>query len=158
VEGFGGIDDPDNRNGYYPAGFTPDENPFYYALPYNDYDEGVRKADVNQVIYWANDKSWEIWESMCKNQWIKVIFGTRECYAQWQDTGPYIDDDSDYVFGTADPANIIGNSSGLDLSPAAGDYLGHDGIEVVSWQFVDSTEVPSGPWSDIVTNQQIDWW
>ena len=43
VESFGGIDDPQHRGGYLPAGFQPKENPFYVALPFADYDdEGVR--------------------------------------------------------------------------------------------------------------------
>jgi hypothetical protein len=32
-EHFGGIDDPLHRNGFYPAAFTPKQNPFYFALP-----------------------------------------------------------------------------------------------------------------------------
>ena len=30
---FGGVDDPEHRNGYWPAEFKPHENPFYVALP-----------------------------------------------------------------------------------------------------------------------------
>ena len=36
---FGGVDEPNSRNGYCPANFIPKENPFYFALPYNDFDE-----------------------------------------------------------------------------------------------------------------------
>jgi hypothetical protein len=35
---YGGVDDPDRRNGYWPADFTPRENPFYVALPYGEFD------------------------------------------------------------------------------------------------------------------------
>jgi hypothetical protein len=40
---FGGVDDPDRRDGYFLEGFVPKENPFYFALPYTDYDEHGRK-------------------------------------------------------------------------------------------------------------------
>ncbi len=33
MQHFGGIDDPDGRDGWRPAGFIPEENPFYAALP-----------------------------------------------------------------------------------------------------------------------------
>ena len=35
---FGGIDDPYDRNNFYPGKFIPKENPFYFALPYNDFN------------------------------------------------------------------------------------------------------------------------
>ena len=35
---YGGVDDPDRRNGYWPADFTPRENPFYVALPYGEFE------------------------------------------------------------------------------------------------------------------------
>lgn len=34
---YGGVDDPEHRNGYWPAGFRPKENPFYVALPYGEF-------------------------------------------------------------------------------------------------------------------------
>lgn len=36
VGAYGGVDHPRRREGYLPRGFTPRENPFYCALPYND--------------------------------------------------------------------------------------------------------------------------
>ena len=39
---FGGVDDPIHRNGHWPAGFTPKENPFYVALPYGEFTERGR--------------------------------------------------------------------------------------------------------------------
>jgi hypothetical protein len=86
LEHYGGVDDPNNRNGYFPTNFTPLENPFYYALPYNDFDEnGERKAEVDQVIYWSEEQGWGELESMCKNRWIKIIKGNKSVYAQWED-------------------------------------------------------------------------
>ena len=36
LEHYGGIDSPLHRCGYKPCAFKPKENPFYFALPYND--------------------------------------------------------------------------------------------------------------------------
>ena len=36
---FGGVDHPFERNGHWPAGFKPKENPFYVALPYGEFEE-----------------------------------------------------------------------------------------------------------------------
>jgi len=156
---YGGVDDPNNRNGYLPAGFIPKENPFYFALPYNDFDEnGNRRQSAYTEIYWAKYKKWSAYESMCKNQWIKITKGSKSVYAQWEDCGPYFYDDSGYVFGTSLPRNqTINNSSGLDVSPAVEEYLGLTGLDTVSWQFVDPGNVPTGFWKNIITTSQIDW-
>ncbi len=156
---YGGVDDPDNRNGYYPAGFIPKENPFYFALPYNDFDEnGKRRQSAYNMVYWAKDKNWASHESMCKNQWIKITKDNKAVYAQWEDCGPFFYDDSNYVFGTSLPRNqFLNNSSGLDVSPAVKDYLGLTGLDTVSWQFVNPGAVPYGAWKIIVTTSQIDW-
>lgn len=51
TEHYGGIDDPNNRNRYSPANFTPSENPFYFALPYNDFNEnGERKSEAYKIV------------------------------------------------------------------------------------------------------------
>jgi len=158
LEHYGGVDDPNNRNGYFPADFTPLENPFYYALPYNDFDEnGERKADVDQVIYWSGEQEWGELESMCKNRWIKITKGNKSVYAQWEDAGPFGEDDADYVFGDALPKNELNDDAGLDVSPAVRDFLGLSDIDVVNWRFVDFSEVPAGPWTEIITTSQIYW-
>ena len=158
LEHYGGVDDPNNRNGYFPADFTPLENPFYYALPYNDFDEnGERKADVDQVIYWSGEQEWGELESMCKNRWIKITKGNKSVYAQWEDAGPFGEDDADYVFGDALPKNELNDDAGLDVSPAVRDFLSLSDIDVVNWRFVDFSEVPAGPWTEIITTSQIYW-
>lgn len=155
---FGGFDNPENRNGYYPAGFTPKENPFYFALPYNDLnDGGSRKSSATQIIPWASEKSWSSDESMCKNRWIKIMNGNAAAYAQWEDVGPFLEDDSAYVFGTASPSSSENDHAGLDVSPAVRDYLGLSGMESCSWQFVDAKDVPEGPWKQIITTSNIHW-
>ncbi|HEX2949133.1 MAG TPA: hypothetical protein VHV83_06145 [Armatimonadota bacterium] len=158
VEHYGGVDTPEQRNGYLPADFTPHENPFYIALPYNDFgDDGKRKANAQRVIPWAGEKQWGERESMCKNQWVRISKGDKVVYAQWEDSGPFIYDDIDYVFGTAEPLNQQNQHAGIDLSPAVHNYLGLHGLDRVDWQFVPASSVPDGPWKTIITSSQITW-
>jgi len=155
---FGGEDDPRKRNGYFPAKFTPKENPFYFALPYNDFgSNGKRRTDANSVIPWAKSRSWKSSESMCKNQWIRIVKGSKVAYAQWEDVGPFEEKDAAYVFGTAKPKNKDHSKAGLDVSPAVRDYLGLSDVDKVDWQFINAGSVPPGPWKQIITTSQIYW-
>lgn len=157
-EDYGGVDDPNDRNGYLPTNFTPFENPFYFALPYNDFNEdGERRSEVYNIVPWSKEQTWNDSESMCKNRWIKITKGDKIAYAQWEDVGPFGEDDKDYVFGGASPMNEINNNAGLDVSPAVRDFLKLNDIDIVDWQFVDFNEVPNGPWKEIITNSQISW-
>ncbi len=154
---YGGVDTPDRRNGYYPAGFVPDENPFYFALPFNDFDEnGRKKENLPSLIPWLK-KNRQTPHSVCKNRWIKIIKNGKTAYAQWEDVGPFGEDDAAYVFGTASPANTINDHAGLDVSPAVRDYLGLEDIDKVDWVFVDEEAVPEGPWKRIITVSQVNW-
>jgi hypothetical protein len=153
---YGGIDDPDNRNGYYPAEFIPKENPFYFALPYNDFRVGIRKFK-SRLIPWAGEKEWDSSESMCKNRWVQISKGGKTAYAQWEDVGPFLSDDFDYVFGESAPRNMFKSGAGIDVSPAVATYLGLQDVDVVNWRFVDAAEVPNGPWLEIITTSQIYW-
>ncbi|MFH1506395.1 MAG: hypothetical protein ABIE94_05415 [archaeon] len=158
LEHYGGVDDPDTRDGYYPRGFTPEENPFYFALPYNDFDENSeRKPGAMETIYWAEEQNWTESESMCKNRWIKITKGDKSAYAQWEDVGPFGEDDADYVFGSAQPKNRVNRNAGLDVSPAVRDYLNLEDIDTVSWRFIDFEDVPDGPWKDIITTSNSYW-
>jgi len=154
---FGGVDDPLHRNGYAPV-FTPHENPFYVALPYNDFDgNGARKAETASIVPWASTQKWTALMSMLKNHWVEIRVGTTNVYAQWQDVGPYLETDKAYVFGTAQPANTVDTRAGIDLSPAVRDYLKVGDVSKVDWRFVDATSLPVGPWSAVVTTSQITW-
>lgn len=154
VHHFGGEDTPDKRRGALPAAFTPKENPFYFALPYNDFDDrGKRKSSAEQVVYWAAEKTYEPRESMLKNRWIQVSYTSRTCYGQWADVGPYHQDDEAYVFGTRPPKNRAHPRAGLDLSPAMRDCLGMKDVAKTSWRFVAASEVPPGPWKQIITTR-----
>lgn len=154
-ENYGGTDDPNNRNGYYPASFTPKENPFYFALPYNDVDTAdIIKQSAKTTVYWASEKTWSQNESMCKNRWIQIIIGNKVAFAQWEDVGPFETEDAQYVFGSGMPVNKF-NGAGLDVSPAVKDYLGLTGVDKVSWQFVEYKDIFDGPWKNIITISQI---
>jgi hypothetical protein len=172
---YGGFDDhrhlrKASRN-YFPA-FTPKENPFYFDLPYNDFrSDGRPRKDRASVVPWASDLQRELAASkrrgrpfsLLKNRWIKVMRGGKVCYAQWEDSGPYVYDDAAYVFGSDDrrPRNRRANNAGIDVSPAVRDCLGFKGLNndqnKVDWQFVDRAAVPNGPWLRVVTTRQVAW-
>ncbi|GAC1418820.1 MAG: hypothetical protein NVSMB57_13360 [Actinomycetota bacterium] len=154
---YGGSDDPKLRSGYCPAAFVPKENPFYFALPYNDFDaSGVRKAKASKTVPWSRERAWSAKDSMVKNHWIGITANGKTVYAQWEDVGPYGEDDVRYVFGRAKPASPTNRHAGLDVSPAVRDALGLiDGINTVRWQFVPQSKVPPGPWLGIVTTSQV---
>ena len=158
VTHFGGVDSPKKRNGFIPSSFVPNENSFYFALPYNDLsDEGILKGEVKKVVPWAKDLSLNKEESICKNRWIQIMHGDKVAYAQWEDVGPFGEDDKAYVFGTAKPKSKTNDHAGLDLSPAANDYLGLEDIDVVDWRFIDAKDVPDGPWKKTVTTSGVCW-
>ncbi len=158
VKHFGGIDSPKKRSGFSPAGFAPKENTFYFALPYNDFDEkGQHKNAAGNVISWASAKKWGAMESICKNQWIKITKNGKVVYAQWEDVGPFGEDDTAYVFGSAQPKSKENEHAGLDVSPAVRDYLALSDIDTTDWQFVAGDQVPDGPWKKVVTVSQVFW-
>lgn len=143
---YGGVDSPDRRNGWQPVAFRPKENPFYIALPYNDLDDnGNRKASAAQA-YWHSESGSGSW---VKNRWVEVCKDSKCAYGQWEDAGPFGEDDASYVFGAAKPRNTTGLSAGIDVSPALDQYLSLNGSGVVSWRFIDNP--PAGPWQDIIT-------
>ncbi len=158
-EHYGGYDDPNNRNGYYPAGFTPKENPFYVAIPYTDYGDAGRKSNAFSVVPWSNEKSsWGSQESMIKNRWVRITKGGKTVYAQVENSGPGPTDDWQYVFGSnAQPTTDFGWKAGIDVSPAVRDYLTLGPVDNVAWQWVDASQVPAGPWKNIVTTRQSCW-
>jgi hypothetical protein len=146
---YGGVDNNNN--------FTPKENSFYFALPFNDFDtNGKRKENLKDYIPWAKEYDLNSTASICKNRWIKISKGSLIAYAQWEDVGPFGEDDVKYVFGDASVSNPINEYAGLDVSPSVNKYLSLNGMEKTSWQFVDFTDVSDGPWLKIVTTSNID--
>ena len=170
---YGGVDDPAKRsvrNGWFPTGFAPKENPFYFDLPYDDFDDnGNPHPDRMTVVPWAKSLTAHVAAynsrgqpfSVLKNRWVKLRQGKRVCYAQWEDSGPYVYGDSRYVFGTTRPASPFANNAGMDVSPAVRDCLAFKGLNNadnrVDWQFVDPAAVPPGPWTQVVTSRQVFW-
>jgi len=150
TDSYGGVDDGINS-------FTPKENPFYFALPFNDFDvNGNRKKDLQTYIPWAKYYDLNSSASICKNRWIKITKGSKVAYAQWEDVGPFGEDDAEYVFGSSQVRSSINESAGLDVSPALNAYLSLDGMEKTSWQFIDFVDVENGPWLNTITTSNID--
>ena len=146
---FGGFDDPDptHRRGYLPATFTPRQNPFYVALPYNDVTRGTTKPEAKVVIPWFRQAFVQEGHTVCKDHWVAIQHGGRVVYAQWEDCGPFRTDHYQYVFGNDIPRMNLNNGAGLDVSPAVRDALGMNATrDVCSWKFVEVNEVPQGPW------------
>jgi hypothetical protein len=147
VAHFGGEDNPVDRVNFTPVSFTPRQNPFYVALPYNDVDDRHTKSEASKVIPWFNDSFVHDGQSVCKGRWVAIRHGRRTCYAQWEDVGPFQIDHWQYVFGNERPRPNRNRDAGIDVSPAIRDYLGMSGMEVCDWKFVNVYEVPNGPWT-----------
>ncbi len=148
VERFGGVDKP-GRN------WTPKENPFYFALPYGEYDDAnhVFLKESATKIPWCDDS--EI--PLLKNRWIEIIYHGRSAYAQWEDVGPNNENDFAWVFGKSmTPKSEFNNHAGLDISPTTWKYLGMPDNDFTNWRFVDFDDVPEGPWSEIITKRGIE--
>ncbi len=151
AENYGGYDDPDpaKRGEHYtPINFTPGLNPFYIALPYNDcLNYKTHKPEASKIIPWFQSSFVKSGKSVLRGTWLAIRHGNRVCYAQWEDCGPFLTDDPNYVFGSARPKNTSNKGAGIDLSPAVRDYLGMTSGAKVDWRFVDVSEIPPGPWS-----------
>ena len=154
TKNYGGMDDPDpaHRSNYIPAKFTPRQNPFYCALPYNDKAREGHRPEAPRVVPWFNEAYQGPAVSTCKGRWIAVRKGNRVAYAQWEDAGPFRTDHWQYVFGNERPKPNLNKGAGLDVSPAVRDYLGLQPTDVTDWRFVDFSEVPRGPWSTLGEN------
>ncbi len=153
---YGGVDSPERRNGFVPAGFIPGQNPFYCALPYNDVTHGTTKPEARFAIPWFRQAYERPGKSVCKGRWIAIRHGNRIAYAQWEDCGPFRTDHWQYVFGNERPKPNINGGAALDISPAVRDYLGINGItDVCDWKFVEFSEVPNGPWARFGDNNDF---
>lgn len=149
VANFGGYDHPELRSGHLPQGFTPQLNPFYIALPYNDVAKGgVHRPEASEVIPWF----WQAYRgdgiSVCKGRWVAIHHEGRVCYAQWEDVGPFEVDHWQYVFGNETPRPNRNKAAGIDVSPAVRDFLKMRSGATVEWRFVEDHQVPHGPWHD----------
>jgi hypothetical protein len=156
---YGGFDDPDpakRTDEFTPKGFTPRLNPFYVALPYNDcLSYKQHKPDAARIIPWFRTSFVKHGRSVLRGTWLAIRYGNRVCYAQWEDCGPFVTDDANYVFGNARPKNTSNQGAGIDLSPAVRDYLGMSSGAKVDWRFVDVNEIPAGPWTKLGMNNHF---
>ena len=146
---YGGYDNPSKsaRDGFIPKGFTPGQNPFYFALPYNDISRTGTKSSAREVIPWFEESFYRSGRTVLKGRWIAIRKHGKVCYAQWEDVGPFETDDWAYIFGDERPKTKKNKGAGLDVSPAVRDYLEFPGgYGTVDWRFVDVDEVPDGPW------------
>jgi hypothetical protein len=154
TKSYGGFDDPDpdHRSHYLPVKFTPRQNPFYCALPYNDKARTGHRPEAPRVVPWFTTAYQGPAVSTCKDRWIAIRKGNRVAYAQWEDAGPFRTDHWQYVFGNERPKPSLNGGAGLDVSPAIRDYLGLKPTDVTDWRFVEFSEVPRGPWSTLGEN------
>jgi hypothetical protein len=154
TKNYGGFDDPNpvNRSNYIPVGFTPRQNPFYCALPYNDKATNGHRPEAPQVVPWFKEAYQGPAVSTCKGRWVAIRNGNKTVYAQWEDAGPFRTDHWQYVFGNERPKPNLNRGAGLDVSPAVRDYLGLHETDVTDWKFVEFSEVPHGPWSRLGDN------
>lgn len=149
TKSYGGFDDPNlaHRNGYLPVKFTPQQNPFYCALPYNDKASTGHRPEAPTAVPWFKEAYQGPAVSTCKGRWVAIRKGNKTVYAQWEDAGPFRTDHWQYVFGNERPKPNLNKGAGLDVSPAVRDYLGMQETDVTDWKFVEFNEVPPGPWS-----------
>ena len=149
TQNYGGYDDPDpsRRRDLIPVKFTPRQNPFYVALPYNDKAREGHRPEAPQVVPWFKEAYQGPAVSTCKGRWVAIRKGNKTAYAQWEDAGPFRTDHWQYVFGDERPKPNLNKGAGLDVSPAVRDFLGMQDTDVTDWKFVDFKEVPRGPWA-----------
>ncbi len=154
-ENFGGYDDPDpssriadQRSGEFrPKKFTPRLNPFYIALPYNDVASwSAHKPEASKVIPWFGRVNPDPGKTTLKGRWVQITNGKISCYAQWEDCGPWVTDDWEYVFQGKPPKNHSNQDAGIDISPAIRDFLDLQSGKKCHWRFVEAAQVPYGPW------------
>ena len=154
TKNYGGFDDPNpaKRSNYIPVNFTPRQNPFYCALPYNDKASTGHRPEAPNVVPWFKEAYQGPAVSVCKGHWVAIRKGNKTVYAQWEDAGPFRTDHWQYVFGNERPKPNLNRGAGLDVSPAVRDFLQLGETDVTDWRFVDFNEVPRGPWAQYGDN------
>jgi hypothetical protein len=154
---FGGYDNPDPtaRRNFLPIGVNLRQNPFYVALPYNDVSLGHFKPEASKVVPWFTQAFERDGKSVCRDRWVAIRKGSRICYAQWSDCGPFRTDHWEYVFGNDRPKANLNKGAGLDVSPAVRDFLGLGPMDVTDWKFVEVRDVPNGPWATLGENNTV---
>jgi hypothetical protein len=145
VHNNGGADDQNDMSGYASREHASTLNPFYVALPFNDLAYPDKTARWLPAGWYKPYHHGEKPVSACKDRWVEIKNRAgRYCFAQWEDVGPVVTDDAEYVFGSEPPSAIQGR--GLDVSPAVAKYLGIESTARTSWRFVDDGDVLPGMW------------
>ena len=145
-QNYGGYDNPDPRarNGYLPKAFTPKQNPFYVALPYNDVlNHRQHKPEASKVIPWFKRYNPRPGQTVCKGRWVEIARNGKVCFAQWEDCGPFSTTNWEYVFRYKEVKNKKNKAAGIDISPAVRDYFGLKSGQKVHWRFVEFAHVKS---------------
>ncbi len=119
---YGGFDDPSpaRRKDFIPVKFTPRQNPFYCALPYNDKASTGHRPEASQVVPWFKQAYQGPAVSTCKDRWVAIRKGNRVVYAQWEDAGPFRTDHWQYVFGNERPKPNLNKELGSTFPPPYG--------------------------------------
>ncbi|MDP0491203.1 MAG: hypothetical protein Q7Q71_09170 [Verrucomicrobiota bacterium JB023] len=154
-QNYGGFDNPNPaaRRGYLPKAFTPKLNPFYIALPYNDVkNHREHKPEAASVIPWFRHYNPRPGQTVCRGRWVQIVRNDKVCYAQWEDCGPFVTDDWEYVFKNKKPKNHKNGGAGIDVSPAVRDFMNLKSGQKVHWRFVEMSQVPPGPWRHLGDN------
>ena len=133
------------------------ENKFYFALPYNDFNNNWRRKDNSKDIPWYWVKNWERYESIVKNRWVKITYKWKTVFAQWEDVWPLNTNDVDYVFWNKASKNTFWLKAGIDLSPSTSDYLWINSSWYVDWNFVPDYCVLEWPWTKTITTTDVIW-
>lgn len=151
-----------SANDYFPTQMTPQQNPFYLDLPFDDVNDDTAFRMRGDVVPWADDEPYadridDRGFSLMKDRWVMLRRGDRVCFGQVEDAGPGEYHDAEYVFGTDDarPANTRYGGAGLDVSPALNGCLGFSAVngatDLVDWRFIEEHAVPRGPWKKVIT-------
>ena len=81
---YGGFDDPNpaHRSNYIPVKFTPRQNPFYCALPYNDKSVNGHRPEAPRVVSAVTS----LW-SWCRDERALRVEDGDACFPLWEQIG-----------------------------------------------------------------------
>src|SRR5712692_6812703 len=134
---YGGFDDtsPAHRSEYLPVKFTPRQNPFYCALPYNDKASAGHRPEATRVIPWFQEAYQGSGVSVCKGRWVAISNGNRTAYAQWEDAGPFRTDHGHTMFDNECLMHHLKKGARIDVFRSVGDYVRLKLTDVTHWRF-----------------------
>ena len=141
-----------------PCGFTPLQNPFYFALPYGEFDANGNVKPSAAEIPWYNGEDLSAPLSILKNHWIEVVHDGNTCFGQWEDVGPNGEDDLRTCSGPSDDrSNTFGAKAGARCVACALEVPWHDRQRHHLLAVRRRECCLSRPWKDIITSSGISW-